>query len=176
MDCLTFIVELTNGIAWPVFWFFAVIVMLVRFEEEIRALLRNISSLETPLFKLYFAAKEAAPKKDIPLPPRSAKHQVLNEWQKVHDRLAQLYEEKVGKTPPGRYRPLASRLKNQGHVTGTTAALVDEVRNVQRRVKKQPDSSVSPQLADYYATIVTILLDLLGNPNASTDSSTNSTA
>jgi len=168
MDHLEFTARLLDSLAWPVFWLIAMRVMLVLFGEDIRGFLREMSAVETPLLKLFRAAKEAAPRKEIPLPPPSAKRKILNEWQRVHDRLAHLYEEKVGKTAPTRYRPLATRLKSQGHVTGNTAFLLDEVRNIWRSVMRQPDWSVTPQLADYYGEIVSVLLELLGNGNVST--------
>lgn len=168
MDCLTFIVEFANAIAWPVFWLVAFIGLLVTFKEDFRAFLQGVYAVETRWLRLYRAVKEAAPEKDIPAPPVSAKQRILDGWEEVHGRLAELYEEKVGKTPPGPYRALASRLKRQGHVRGNTAALLDEVRNMQRTVKRQRESSVSPQLADYYEKIVLVLLDLLGHQDGST--------
>ena len=158
---------LIDAIAWPGFWLVTVMVIFLMFQAEIRAFLGEIYAVDTPWLRLFRAAKAAAGEKDVPLPPPSGRQQVLNEWQKVHNRLTELYEEKVGRTPPARYRPLASRLKSQGHVSGNTAVLLDEVRDIQRRVKRRPDWSVSPQRAEYYATIVSLLLGLLANSKAS---------
>jgi hypothetical protein len=160
---------LIDAVAWPAFWLITLVATIVMFGEDIRQLLRDTYSIETPWLKLCRAAQAAAGQKEVPLPPPSAKQQILNEWQRVHDRLAEIYEEKTHETAPARYRPLASRLKSQGYVTGKTGILLDEVRNTWREVRKQRERAVPPYLAEYYAKIVSLLLELL-NTQSSRDS------
>lgn len=161
MNWLEFSARLVEALIWPSTVITIAVVVSIYFGDEIRVFLGDVEAAESPWLKLYRLARKAAPESDIPLPPPSSKQRIKAEWQKIHDALTSLYEQKVGKGAPPQYAPLASRLKRRGFLTDEAEALLDETRSIWRSVKRRPESSVTVELADYYAQIVSVVLKVL---------------
>ena len=160
---LAFASQVICVVVWPLL----VLVLFGMFRDEVRRLLNRLVIVKTKwgtlMFRCMLKAERLAKEVAVgppSVPLLSAKQRIRDQWQRIQDKLAEVYRQSASKPPPRAYRPLATRLKEGKILTdGKVWELIDTVRNIYRQTKKASEFQVTADLADYYESLVRRVLD-----------------
>ena len=181
MDWKEFGAALTEALAWPV----ALVLVIALLRKEIRQLIPSLRELEYKDFRLRFGSEveelslelqastatapvealrpeESETSQIIQLSQISPRAAVLEAWRQVEEELVRIAAARgIQKSPQAMIPAAVSALEEKGIVVPNAQASIERARRLRNDAAHAPDFALSPVDAREYATLTTVIKELL---------------